>query len=182
MPFDLDDLFNFTPIPGSLDKNHHINGLPNRPIWDLRGYLPDKVFKPGQRLMGAIRVNTRTAARMAGVPRLQQRQRGLPVPHLAADNPIRPQTQNIEDQIRHADRIGARLRQKLHTVFRRALKLARNRNAGAPLRARSALDPPRLGEREEGGSHRIEEAGREDAVFHARRLRAWNGSEVVARP
>ena len=60
--------------------------------------------------------------------------------------------------------------------------LSQNYITGLRLRGRNALDPPRLGERQECGSHPIEEAGWEDTVLDTGRLRPWDRSEIVARP
>src|SRR5690242_14212272 len=88
------------------------------------GFL-DQLLEPVERRRGAIRVDGRDAAWMAGVPCLEHVER-LAAANLADDDAIGPEPQRRANEVGHGDRPRAlgteRPRSQRHDVARRALK------------------------------------------------------------
>lgn len=73
--FDLQDLANGSPAGRALDRDDQVDRLSDDFRHRLGADFGNELFKAGKSGAGRVRVNRRDAARMAGVPRLQESER-----------------------------------------------------------------------------------------------------------
>lgn len=116
-PLDMDHFADPPALARAFDGNDEIDGLADHLLHGLLARFGGQLLQPAQGRHRRVRVDGGDAARVTGIPCLEQCQCGA-IADLADDDAVRSETHRALQEPCHVDRVGG---VQGHSVFRRAL-------------------------------------------------------------